>query len=45
MRSGGDGEKIEWKLTEVNTRVVSEGHNKLKGKLKMGVTDVISIEG
>ena len=28
-RSGGDGEKIEWKSSEVNTRVVSRGQYKL----------------
>ena len=44
-RSGGDGEKIEWKLSEVNTRVVSIGHNKLIGEFKMVAGDVISIRG
>ena len=29
---GGDGGKIEWKLTEVNIRAVSRGQNELIGK-------------
>ena len=39
-RSGGE---IEWKFTEVNTRAVSRGQNELIGKLKMAVSDMISI--
>ena len=29
---GGDGGKIKWTLSEVNTRTVSRGQNKLIGK-------------
>ena len=32
---------IEWKLSEVNTRAVSRGQNKLIGKVKMATGDVI----
>ena len=39
-RSGG---KIEWKLSEVNTRAVSRGQNELIGEFKMAVGDMISI--
>ena len=42
-RSRGDGGKIEWKLSEVNTRTMSRGQNKLIGRFKMTVGDVISI--
>ena len=41
----GDGGKIKWKLSEVNTRAVSRGQNELIGKFKMVVGDVISIRG
>jgi hypothetical protein len=41
--SGGDRGKIKWKLSEVNTRAVSRGQNKLIGKFKMAAGDVISI--
>jgi hypothetical protein len=34
-RSGGNGGKTEWKLSESNTRSVSRGKNKLIGKFKM----------
>ena len=34
--------KIEWKLSEVNTRAVSRGQNELIGKLKMATGDMIS---
>ena len=44
-RSRGDGGKIEWKLSEVNTRVVSRRQNKLIGGFKMTLGDVISIGG
>ena len=42
---GADGGKIKYKLSEVNTRAVSRGQNKLIGKFKMVVGDVISIWG
>ena len=42
-RRGGDGGKIKWKLSEVNTRTVSRGQNELIGKFKMAVGNVISI--
>ena len=35
--------KIEWKSSEVNTRVVSRGQNELIGEFKMAADDVISI--
>jgi hypothetical protein len=38
--SEGDGGKTEWKLSEVNTRTVSRGQNKM-----MMVGDVISNRG
>jgi len=44
-RSGGDGVKIEWKSSEVNTRAVSREQNKLIGEFKMVGSDVISIRG
>ena len=37
----GDGKKIEWKSSEVNTRAVSRGQNELTGKFKMVTRDVI----
>ena len=40
--SGGDGEKIQWKLCEVNIRTVSRGQNGLIGKL-MAAGDEINI--
>ena len=39
-RSGRDGRKIKWKLSEVNTRIVSRGQNELIGKFKMAAGDV-----
>ena len=36
---GGDGGKIKWKSSEVNTRALSRGQNELIGKLKMAVGD------
>ena len=42
-RKGGG--KIDWKSSEVNTRAVSRGQNKLIGEFKMAVGDVISIRG
>jgi hypothetical protein len=42
---GGDGGKIEWKLSEVNTRAASRGQNKLIGEFKMAEGNVISIKG
>ena len=44
-RRGGDGRKIKWKSSEVNTRAVSRGQNKIIGKFKMVEDDVISIRG
>ena len=44
-RSGNNGGKIEWKSSEVNTRAVSRGQNKLIGVFKMAAGDVISIRG
>ena len=44
-RSGRDGGKTEWKLSEVNTKAVSRGQNELLGKFKIAVGDVISIMG
>jgi hypothetical protein len=38
-----DGEKIEWKTSEVNTRAVSRGHNDLIGEFKMAAGYEISI--
>ena len=40
---GGDGGKIKWKLSEVNTRAVSRGQNELMGKFKMAAGEMISI--
>ena len=39
---GGDGRKIKWKLSKVNTRAMSRGQNELIGKFKMAADDVIS---
>ena len=44
-RQGGDGGKIKWKLSEVNTRAVSRGQDELIGNFKMLLGDVISIKG
>ena len=41
----GDGGKIKWKLSEVNTRAVSRGQDELIVKFKRAVGDVISIRG
>jgi hypothetical protein len=41
----GIGGKIKWRLSEVNTRTVSRGQDKLIGKFKMVAGDVISIRG
>ena len=43
--SGGDGGKIEWKSSQVNTRAVTRGQNKLIREFKIAVADVISIRG
>ena len=40
---GGDGGKVKWKLSEVDTRALSRGQNELIGKFKMMAGDVISI--
>ena len=42
---GGDGGKIEWKSSEVNTRNVSRGQNELIDEFKITAGDVISIGG
>ena len=44
-RCGGDEGRIEWKLSEVNTRSVSRGQNELIGKFKMAAGDAIRIRG
>ena len=44
-RNGGDRGKIQRKLSEVNTRAVCRGQNKLIGKFKMAAGDMISIRG
>ena len=41
-RSRGVGGKTEWKLSEVNTRAVSEEENELIGKFNMAVGNVRS---
>ena len=42
---GMDGGKFKRKLSEVNTRAVSRGQNKLVGKFKMATGDMVSIRG
>jgi hypothetical protein len=42
---GRVGGKIKWRLSEVNARAVSSGQDKLVGKFKMAVGNVISIRG
>ena len=42
--SRGDGGKVEWKLSEVNTRSVSREQNVLIRGFKMAAGDVIIIE-
>ena len=44
-KTGGDGGKIKWKLSEVSTGAVSRGQNKLIGKFKMAAGEVINIRG
>ena len=44
-RGVGDGGEIKWKLSEVSTGAVSRGQNKLIGKFKMAVGNVINIRG
>ena len=44
-RSRGDGGKTEWKSSEVNTRAMCRGENKLIGKFKMVTCYVINIRG
>ena len=41
----GAGGKIRRRLSEVSTRAVSRGQDKLVGKFKMVACDVISIRG
>ena len=45
QEEGRGGGKIEWKLSEINTRTVSRGQNEMIGELKMAAGDVISIRG
>ena len=40
-RSGGDGGKIEWKSSEVNTRTMSRGQNELTGEFYMAAGDFL----
>ena len=40
-----DGGKFKRKLSEVNTRAVSRGQNKLVGEFKMAAGDMVSIRG
>ena len=39
-RSGRDGEKIERKLSQVDTRAVSRRQNELIGKFKVAADDI-----
>jgi hypothetical protein len=39
----GMEKKIDWKLSEVNTRVASKGQNEFIGEFKIAVGDVIRI--
>ena len=41
----GVGERIGWKLSDVNNRAVSRGQDELIGKFKMAAGDVIKIRG
>jgi len=45
QEEGRSGGKIEWKLSDVNTRAVSRKQNELVGKSKMVAGDVINIRG
>ena len=42
-RSGGDGGKIDWNLSEFNTWAVSREQNELIGDLKMAAGNMIII--
>ena len=42
-KARGNIEKIEWKLSYVNTRLIPRGQNELIGDFKMAADDVISI--
>ena len=42
-KRGRDERKFKRKLSEVNTRAVSRGQNKLIGKVKMAADDKVSI--
>ena len=44
-KTGGDGGKREWRLSEVDTRAVSRRQNGLIDEFKMAASDVISIGG
>ena len=44
-RCGGDGRKIEWKLSKINTRVLCRGQNEVISEFRMAAGDVISISG
>ena len=43
--TGRNEEKIEWKSSEVNTRAVSRGQNKLIGKFKIAAGDYYQYQG
>ena len=43
QEGGRNGGKIEWKSSEVNTRALCRGLNKMIGEFKMAVGDVVSI--
>ena len=45
LRDREGGGKMKWKLSEVNARAMSRGHNKLIGEFKMAACDVISVRG
>ena len=45
QEAGNGGGIIKWRLSEVNTRTVSRGQDKLVGKFKMAAGDVISMRG
>ena len=42
---GMDGGKFKRRLSEVNSRAVSRGQNKLVGKFNMAAGDLVSIRG
>ena len=44
-KSGGDGGKIERKLSDINTNAVSAGENEVIGEFMTAAGNVISIGG